>query len=247
MWLSQELRQRAQRLVAQVRSAWLLRIATERMEEEDFEGALEQFQQAIAVDAPTEIRLLAYHGTVIALLRLGKYQESLVVSEDARTLLRVWPPEAESEEVTAAREALQQARDFAQWALDHPLQAAAVRDREMEGRMEGPSGSPAPLPLGRAEAWPVPLRTLYRLAVHSVVTAGLMLQAAERGELARKLLRAAGEAARFDRRLERDVYWHLSRLDDTLGHEKEARDSRQRYERLQQEVRQVLRRLRWTN
>ncbi len=239
--------QRAVHLATQARTAWLLRTATERMEVEDFEGALDLFEQVIGVDAPRETRLLAYHGMIIALLRLGLYQQALVTSDDTAVLLQAWPPEGHSDEVHTAREAIEQARGFAQWALAHPSQAAALRDHELESRMDGPEESPTPLPLGRATGWPAPLRLLYRLSVQTLLTAGLMVQATERGELARTLLRAAGEAARYDRRLERDVYWHLSRLDEQLGRPEEAQASRDRYEQLHDEVRQVLRRLRWTN
>jgi tetratricopeptide (TPR) repeat protein len=238
--------QRAAHLATQARTAWMLRTATERMEVEDFESALALFEQVIGVDAPRETRLLAYHGKIIALLRLGSYRQALVTSEDAVGFLHAWPPESRAEEVDTAREAIEQASGFAQWALAHPSQAAALRDRELESRMEGPEESPTPLPLGRATGWPA-LRLLYQLSVQCLLAAGLMVQATERGELARTLLRAAGEAARYDRRLERDVYWHLSRLDEQLGHAKQAQASRERYQQLHDEVRQVLRRLRWTN
>ncbi len=218
------------------------------MEVEDFEGALAAFQQVLGLDVPADTRLLAYHGTVIALLRLGRHKRALSLIGDARTLLAAWPSEPEAEsEVASAREALDQAHAFASWAVEHPLQAGALRDRELKERMST-EGDPAPeTPLGRAWAWPPPLRAVYRLLVSTLVTAGLAVAAAERQEMARQVLLAARLAARFDRRLERDVWWHLSRLQDQLGRDEEARISRERYEQMNGEVRSALRRRRWTN
>jgi len=237
----------ARRWRAQLRSALLLRGATEAMEVEDFDGAHERFRVVLGLDAPPETRLMAYHGAVIALLRLGRYSEALSLGKDAQMLLRAWPEGEGRDVIGTAREALEQAESFARWALSHPLQAREIREREKSESVGDPATPSAPLPLGHASGWPAPLRVGYQLLINGLVTSGLVVAAANRREMARRLLLVARYASQLDRQLERDVLWHLSRVDEQLGRHLEAQSSRARYELLNQEVRSALRRLRWTN
>lgn len=241
------------RFLGQLRGVMMLRDATEALEVEDYQGAERLFLQSLAADASRTTRLMAYHGAVVARLRLGRYEGALQLAKDASVLLTVeGPPEALGEEDRAASEALDEARRFAEWALSRPHAAQRLREREQRAQASTEQDleeliDPEVAPLGKSTQWPRSVQASYRLAVHGLMAAGLVAAAADQLASARRLLRAALVAARYDQRIERDVYWHLSRIDEQLGMAREAEADRERYEQLNKRVRHTLRRLRWTN
>ena len=247
---AERLRLPVSRILWQLRSVLNLREATEALEVEDYNTAERLFVTVIATDASRSTRLMAYHGAVIARLRLGRYQEALELANDARVLLiTADPAQAPDEAERSAGATLDEARRFAEWAVSHPRAAAKLQEqerREKEAHAEEQDKLES-IPLGWASTWPESMQLSYRLVVHGVMAAGLVAAAADRLASAKKLLHAALLAARYDRRIERDVYWHLSRVAEQLGLGDEARRHREQYEQLNEKVRITLRRLRWTN
>jgi len=244
------------RLTGQLGGVMLLRDATEALEVEDYEAAEGLFLRVLGMDASRSTRVMAYHGAVVSRLRLGRYEEAVRLVDDAfGLLLSLGGREALSKDDRAAHDALQEAREFGQWAVDHPQAAADLRQRERRERRMRLSdqrerdavAEPEVAPLGQSSQWPEALQSGYRVALHGLVAAGLVAAAADQLAGARNLLRAALYVSRYDHRIERDVCWHLSRLDEELGMPEEADRHRARYERLNERVKQTLRRLRWTN
>jgi hypothetical protein len=252
-WLASPLGRPISRLVGQIRGVMLLRDATEALEVEDHVTAEGLFMRVVGMDATRATRVMAYHGAVVSRLRLGRYQEAVQLADDAFLLLLAGgSPEALSADDRAAHDALADARKFGRWALDHPRAATDLRQRDRQQRRQalrdaGAHPDAEESPLGQSAQWPDPLQSGYRVAVHGLLAAGLVAAAADRLVPARKLLRAALYAARYDHRIERDVCWHLSRVDAELGLSEEADRHRARYEQLNERVKQTLRRLRWTN
>lgn len=241
------------RLTGQLRGVMLLRGATEALEVEDYPQAESIFMRVLGMDATRATRLMAYHGAVVSRLRLGRYDEAVQLADDASfLLLSGGGVETLSADDRVAHDALDEARKFGRWALDHPRAAAQLRQQERQQRQTAqrdhrtlPDAEEAPL--GESTRWPEPIQSGYRAAVHGMLAAGLVAAAADQLAPARKLLRAALALARYDHRIERDVCWHLYRVDEELGLDDEADRHRARYEALNERVKQTLRRLRWTN
>lgn len=241
------------RLTGQLRGVMLLRDATEALEVEDYPEAESIFMRVLGMDASRATRLMAYHGAVVARLRLGRYDQAVQLADDAFILLLSGGGmEALSADDRVAHDALEEARKFGRWALDHPQAAAAVRKKERQQRQVDRRDHRAlqdaeEAPLGESTRWPEPLQSGYRAAVHGLLAAGLVVAAAEQLSPARRLLRAALALSRYDHRIERDVCWHLYHVDEELGLDDEADRHRARYEQLNERVKHTLRRLRWTN
>lgn len=231
----------------------LLRDATEALEVEDYQAAEMLFMRVLGMDASRTTRLMAYHGAVVSRLRLGQYEAAVQLVDDAfGLLLSRGGREALSTDDRAAHDALEEARKFGRWAVDHPQAAAELRRLEWRSwltaqREHHALQDPEVAPLGQSTQWPDALQSGYRIAVHGLLAAGLVAAAADQLAGARKLLRTALYVSRYDHRIERDVCWHLSRVDEELGLPEEADRHRARYERLNERVKQALRRLRWTN
>ncbi len=240
------------RLSGQLRGVMLLRDATEALEVEDYPSAEEVFMRVLGMDATRATRLMAYHGAVVSRLRLGRYDDAVQLADDAfLLLLSRGPVEQLSEEERAAHDALQEARNFGRWAVNHPQTASEIRQRELKERQAARQDrkllEPEVAPLGESTQWPETLQSGYRVAVHGLLAVGLLAAAVDQLLPARKLLHAALYVSKYDHRIERDVCWHLCRVDEELGLQDEADRHRTRYEQLNQQVKQTLRRLRWTN
>lgn len=241
------------RLTGQIRGVMLLRDATEALEVEDYRAAEALFLRVLGMDATRTTRLMAYHGAVVSRLRLGLYEAAVLLADDASMLLLSrGAPETLSTDDRTAHDALEEARKFGRWAIDHPQAAAGLRQRERRLRLTAQRErrahmDPEVAPLGQSTQWPDALQSGYRFAVHGLLAAGLVAAAADQLVGARKLLRTALYVSRYDHRIERDVCWHLSRVDEGLGLRDEADRHRARYEQLNERVKQTLRRMRWTN
>ncbi len=241
------------RATGQIRGVMLLRDATEAMEVEDYRAAEALFMQVVGMDAPWTTRLMAYHGAVVSRLRLGRYEAAVQLADDALGLWKSrWEYEALSTDDRLAHDSLEEARKFGRWATAHPHAAAKIRRREQSERLAAQSERRALTDsevalLGQSTQWPGFLQSGYRVAVHSLMAAGLLAAAADQHTGAQKLLHTALYVSRYDHRLERDVCWHLTRVDEVLGMSDEADRHRARYEHLNERVRQALRRMRWTN
>lgn len=241
------------RVTGQFRGVMLLRQATEALEVDDYQAAEALFMRVLGMDATRTTRFMAYHGAVVSRLRLGQYEAAVQLVDDAFLLLLAGGGRhGLSAEDQVAHDALEEARKFGQWAMDHPQAAADLRRRDRRDRRTAQRElraqlDPEAAPLGQSTQWPDPLQSGYRVAVHGILAAGLVAAAADQLEGARKLLQTALYASRFDHRIERDVCWHLSRVDEELGLRDEADRHRARYEHLNERVKQALRRLRWTN
>jgi len=241
------------RMTGQFRGVMLLRDATGALEVEDYRAAEDLFMRVLGMDATRTTRMMAYHGAVISRLRLGQYGAAVQLVDDAFVLLLArGGKDRLSADDQVAHDALADARKFGRWALDHPQAAEDLHQRERQERLtprseRGVQPESEASPLGQSTQWPDPLQSGYRVAVHGLLVAGLVAAAADRLEGAHKLLRTALYVSRFDHRIERDVCWHLSRVDEELGLRDEADRHRARYEQLNERVKQTLRRLRWTN
>lgn len=241
------------RMTGQFRGVMLLRDATGALEVDDYRAAEALFVRVLGMDATRTTRMMAYHGAVISRLRLGQYGAAVQLIDDAFVLLLARGGRDQlSADDRVAYDALADARKFGRWALAHPQAAEDLRRRERQERVAPrPDGGGLPeveaAPLGQSTQWPDPLQSGYRVAVHGLLAAGLVAAAADRLVGAHKLLRTALYVSRFDHRIERDVCWHLSRVDEELGLREEADRHRARYEQLNERVKQTLRRLRWTN
>ncbi len=241
------------RATGQLRGVMLLRDATGAMEVEDYRAAEALFMRALGIDAPWTTRLMAYHGAVVARLRLGRYEAAVQLAEDALALwLSRWEEEVLSADDRVAHDALREARKFGRWAVDHPHAAAELRRRERRERLAAREEhrtleDSEIAPLGQSTQWPDLLQSGYRAAVHGLMAAGLVAAAADQLPGARRLLRTALYVSRYDHRMERDVCWHLTRVDEVLGLPDEADRHRARYEHLNERVKQALYRIRWTN
>jgi hypothetical protein len=241
------------RATGQIRGVMFLRDATEAMEVEDYRVAEALFMRVLGMDAPWTTRLMAYHGAVVSRLRLGRYAEAVQLADDA---LGLWVSGRERDSLSTddrvAHDALMEARKFGRWAVDHPYAAGEMRQRERRDRRSAQQDprlltESETAPLGQSTQWPTLLQSGYRIAVHGLMAAGLVAVAANQPSGARALLRTALVASRYDHRLERDVCWHLTRVDEVLGMQTEADRHRARYEHLNERVRKALRRMRWTN
>lgn len=241
------------RVTGQFRGVMLLRQATEALEVDDYRAAEAFFLRVLGMDATRTTRLMAYHGAVVSRLRLGQYDAAVQLVDDAFMLLLAGRGrQGLSAEDQVAHDALEEAHKFGRWAIGHPQAAAELRRRERQDRLtaqreQRANADPEAAPLGQSTQWPDPLQSGYRIAVHGILAAGLVAAAADQLGGARKLLHTALYVSRFDHRIERDVCWHLSRVDEELGLRDEADRHRARYEHLNERVKQTLRRLRWTN
>jgi hypothetical protein len=241
------------RLVGQLRGVMLLRDATEALEVEDYRSAEVLFMQVLGMNATRTTRLMGYHGAVVSRLRLGRYEAAVQLADDASgLLLSRGPRDGLPADERVAHDALKEARKFGRWAIDHPQAAAELRQQDRQEQLTAQRDlsalvDPEIAPLGRSTQWPDTLQSSYRIAVHGLLAAGLLAAAAAQLVPAKKLLHAALYFSRYDHRIERDVCWHLSRVDDELGLRDEADRHRARYEQLNERVKQTLRRMRWTN
>lgn len=235
------------RIRAQVAAVLRLRRASEAMEVEDFGTARREFLAAAAMEAPRLTRIMAYHGAVIAELRLARYDEALALAQDASTLISSDSAASGQAEFAQTRQALDEAGRFARWALKHPGRARALQEREARAWRSRLRGGQQKNDPDLAASWPGPLRTGYRLVVQGLTAIGLVAAASQWLGPARWVLAATQRVARYDRSCERDVCWHLTQVCQRLGESDEAERQLARYRSLDQEVRQTLIRRRWTN